>query len=76
MTPTPHREFILETLRSLVRINSVNPSIAPDGAGEAEIAAFVARTLAGLGLETEVFEAEPGRSTAVGRLRGTGGGRR
>ena len=71
----PDRDFIVRTLTSLVRINSVNPTLAPDGAGEAEIAAFVARTLGELGLEAEVFEPEPGRATAVGTLAGTGGGR-
>jgi acetylornithine deacetylase len=71
----PDRDFIVRTLTELVRINSINPSIAPDGAGEAEIAASVARVLGGLGLETSLFEPEPGRVTAVGTLRGSGGGR-
>jgi acetylornithine deacetylase len=75
VTFTPDPDFILRTLVDLVRINSVNPRIAPDGAGEAEIAAYVARTLAGLGLETTTFEPEPGRVTAVGSWRGGGGGR-
>ena len=71
----PDRDFIVRTLVDLVRINSVNPSISPDGAGEAEIGAYVARTLAALGLETAIYEPQPGRTTAVGTLRGTGGGR-
>jgi acetylornithine deacetylase len=72
---TPDRDFIVRTLVELVRINSVNPSISPDGAGEAEIAAYVAGTLASLGLDVRTDEPQPGRTTAVGTWRGTGGGR-
>jgi acetylornithine deacetylase len=71
----PDRDFIVRTLVDLVRINSVNPGIAVDGPGEAEIAAYVARTLAALGLDAATYEPQPGRTTAVGTLRGTGGGR-
>jgi acetylornithine deacetylase len=71
----PDREFIVRTLTDLVRINSINPSIAADGAGEGEIAAYIVRALAGLGLETRLLEPERGRVTAVGTLRGTGGGK-
>ena len=63
---TPDRDFIVRTLVDLVRINSVNPSIAPDGAGEAEIAAYVARTLAALGLETRDLRAAAGANDGGG----------
>jgi acetylornithine deacetylase len=72
---TIDRDYIVRTLTDLVRINSVNPSIAPDGRGEMEIAAYVAGALRRLGLETTLHEPEPGRATAVGSLRGAGGGR-
>lgn len=75
MKLTPDPDFIVHTLSDLVRINSINPSIAAGGAGEAEIAAYIARTLAALGLEATTFESQPGRATAVGTLRGKGGGR-
>ncbi len=71
----PDRDFIVRTLADLVRINSVNPSIAADGAGEARIARYIADLLGDIGLETRILEPEPGRCTAVGTLRGTGGGR-
>ena len=67
--------YVVRTLTDLVRINSVNPSIAPDGAGEAEIAAYVASSLERVGLETAVHEPRPGRASAVARLAGSGGGR-
>lgn len=69
------RDYTVRTLADLVRINSINPSIAPDGPGEAEIAAYVAAALGALGLETAVHEPERRRPTAVGTLRGAGGGR-
>ncbi len=75
MSLLPDRPFIVRTLTDLVRINSVNPAVAPGGPGEAEIAAYLARTLGAVGLETETYESAPGRTTAVGTLRGTGGGR-
>lgn len=69
------RALCLEVLRQLVRIDSVNPILAPGAAGEAEIADYVARVLGGLGLEVERHEPEPGRVSVTGRLRGAGGGR-
>ncbi|HVO96433.1 MAG TPA: ArgE/DapE family deacylase [Bryobacteraceae bacterium] len=69
------RDYLLETLAGLVRINSVNPSLAPGAPGESEIAGFIAASLKSFGLKTEIFEPEPGRMSVVGTLKGTGGGR-
>lgn len=66
---------LLTDLRELIRIPSVNPSIAPSGGGEAEVAAYVADVLEGLGLDVIEYEPEPGRPSVVGTLHGTGGGR-
>ena len=66
---------ITDTLRTLVRINSINPSLEPGGPGEAEIAAFVAARLEALGLAVAVHEPVAGRPSVVGRLAGRGGGR-
>jgi acetylornithine deacetylase len=60
---------------ALVRIESVNPSLVAGGAGEVEIAAFVAAWLERAGLEVEVLEPAPGRPSVVGVARGSGGGR-
>jgi len=66
----------LRTLVSdLVAIDSVNPSLVPGGAGEGEVAAFVAGWARDAGLEAEVLEATPGRPSVVVRARGRGGGR-
>lgn len=75
MTIAVDREYLLDTLTDLVRINSVNPSIDPDGAGESEIAAYFAEAMHVLKLEVATHEPEPGRPSVVGRLKGTGGGR-
>ncbi len=47
----------------------------PGGAGEREIAAFVAAWSRDAGLEAEVLESTPGRPSVVARARGAGGGR-
>ncbi len=69
------RPYTLETLARLVRINSINPTLAPGAPGEQEIAAFIASSLAACGLAVKIFEPEPGRPSVLGRLAGTGGGR-
>ena len=63
------------TLRDLVQIDSTNPSLVPDGAGEAEAAEYVATLMRDMGLEVEVWAPEPGRPNVVGTLPGTGAGR-
>jgi acetylornithine deacetylase/succinyl-diaminopimelate desuccinylase family protein len=63
-----------DLLAALVAIDSVNPALVPGGAGEAEIAAFVAAWLTEHGLEVTVDEPLAGRPSVVGVARGTGGG--
>jgi acetylornithine deacetylase len=66
---------VLDLTSRLVAIDSVNPSLVPGGAGEGEIAAFVADWGRAAGLEADVVEAAPGRASAIVRARGRGGGR-
>ncbi len=75
MTLTIDRNYLVQTLTDLVRIDSTNPSLTPGGAGEAEIATYIAEALRDLGLEVASHEPEPGRVSVVGRYRGRGGGR-
>jgi acetylornithine deacetylase len=63
-----------ELVAALVSIDSVNPDLVPGGAGETEIAGFVAGWLREAGLEVEVVEAAPGRPSVVGVAHGSGGG--
>ena len=60
----------------LVAIDSVNPELVPGGAGELEIARFVAGWLEAAGVEVRVDEVAPGRANVIGIARGTGDGRR
>jgi acetylornithine deacetylase/succinyl-diaminopimelate desuccinylase-like protein len=65
---------LIELLRGLIRIPSVNPPTpdAPDG--ELQAARWIAERLADAGLEPEIVEAVPGRGSVSARLRGDGSG--
>lgn len=68
-------ETYLTTLtQEMVRINSINPSLTPEGKGEAEIGAYVAEKLNDIGLEVTTHEIEPRRVNVVGVLKGSGSG--
>lgn len=69
------REYFVETLRTLVRMNSINPAFSGGATGEREIAGWVADEMERLGMTTRRFEPEPGRVSVLGRLAGPGGGR-
>ena len=60
------RAYLVSTLTDLVRINSINPTLVPGGAGEAEIGEYVAGALARAGLDVRKIEPEPGRPSIVG----------
>jgi acetylornithine deacetylase/succinyl-diaminopimelate desuccinylase-like protein len=66
---------VVELLKQLVAIDSVNPSLVPDGAGETAMAHFIAGWAADAGLESEWLEAAEGRPSVIVRSRGGGGGR-
>jgi acetylornithine deacetylase len=69
------RRDLIELLSSLVAIDSVNPALVDGGAGEAEIAAFIARWAADAGLEVRTLGDDHDRPSVLARARGTGGGR-
>jgi acetylornithine deacetylase len=69
------RNRLVDQLADLVRIDSTNPELVPDGAGEAEIAAYVAEVMKEMGLAVDVWEPAPGRPNVVGVLPGTSDGR-
>ena len=64
---------VLPLLERLVSIDSVNPGLG--GAGEGEIAAFVAGWARDAGLDVELDKAAPGRPSVIATARGSGGGR-
>ena len=71
---TIDRQFLTKTLKNLVQINSVNPSLVPGAPGEEEIAEYVARLLQDIPLDVTIQEIAPGRFNVVGKLAGSGGG--
>lgn len=69
------KKYVRRVLADLVKINSVNPSLAPGAPGEKEIAAYLADELSALRLDVECLGSEPGRDSVVGVLKGSGGGK-
>ena len=69
------RAYLEQTLASLARTNSVNPKFSDGSTNETAIAAHLDGVLRALGMEVSRVDAAPGRTSVVGRLRGTGGGR-
>ena len=66
---------VISLLRDLVAIDSVNPSLVPGAAGEAEIASAIASYMRRMGLDVHVQEAAPGRPNVIGVLDGVEPGR-
>jgi acetylornithine deacetylase/succinyl-diaminopimelate desuccinylase-like protein len=67
-------DSLVETLRDLIRIPSINPPepSAPDS--ETRAARYIAQRLRAFGLEPEIVEPSPGRGSVHARLRGDGSG--
>ncbi len=70
-------DSVEDTLADLVRIDSTNPALGADerGAGEAELAAYIADRMHDIGLDVDHWEPAPGRPNVVGVLSGDGDGR-
>jgi acetylornithine deacetylase len=63
-------DTVINFLRELIAIDSVNPSLVVGGAGEKEIAQAVAVEMRAIGMDVEITEAAPGRPNVVGVLEG------
>ncbi len=66
----------LELLDALVRIDSVNPGLDPAGAGEAQLASYVAQWGQRAGLSVQMVEGTAGRPSVILRGGRDHGGRR
>ncbi|HST10349.1 MAG TPA: ArgE/DapE family deacylase, partial [Terriglobales bacterium] len=62
------QDSAIKLLCDLVAIDSVNPSLVPGGAGEAEVAHAAAQYMRAAGLDVEVNEVVAGRPNVVGIL--------
>lgn len=60
----------ISLLEELVAIDSVNPSLVPNAAGESKIAVCIADHMRRLGLDVHVQDATPGRPNVIGVLDG------
>ena len=69
------RPYLERTLADLVRVNSVNPKFGDGRTNERAIATHLTGVMRALGLEVTTYDAAPDRTSVVGRLRGSGGGR-
>ncbi|MFL5682248.1 MAG: M20/M25/M40 family metallo-hydrolase, partial [Chloroflexota bacterium] len=67
-------DALIDDLRELIRIPSVNPPSADAPDGELQVARLIEALLVELGLQPEVVEPEPGRGSVHVRLRGDGTG--
>ena len=64
---------MIDLLKELIAIDSVNPSLVPGGAGEKAIAERVAQELRSFGADVVIRDAAPGRPNVVGVIdRGAG----
>lgn len=62
--------MLIDLLRDLVAIDSVNPGLVPGAAGEAAIASHCAEWMRRAGFDVELREAAPGRPNVVGVIDG------
>ncbi|HEU4936631.1 MAG TPA: ArgE/DapE family deacylase [Vicinamibacterales bacterium] len=66
---------VISLLRDLVAIDSVNPSLVPGAAGEAQIADAIEMHMRAIGLEVHRQDVAPGRPNVIGVLEGSERGR-
>ncbi|MET3288924.1 UNVERIFIED_CONTAM: acetylornithine deacetylase [Brevibacillus sp. OAP136] len=66
---------LMNVLRSLIEINSVNPYLSHDGHGESEIAEYIQGVLQGMNLEIHTQQLTEKAVNVIGIWRGTGGGK-
>ena len=68
------QDRLVDDLRQLIRIPSINPPDPPGSDGELRAANWIAGALTDAGLRPEVVEPFPGRGSVAARLRGDGTG--
>ncbi|MGD0057517.1 MAG: M20/M25/M40 family metallo-hydrolase [Methanomassiliicoccales archaeon] len=74
--PGIERESIVELLKGLVAIDSVNPCLSPSHQGEGEIGEHVAGLLRNIGFDVRMQRVSEGRNNVIGRLQGNNGEKR
>ncbi len=69
-----NRKALVSLTQTLIKINSVNPSLAAEGIGEADICRYIGDYLEKLGLTVRYQNIQKDRFNVIGILAGTGGG--
>lgn len=69
------RNYLLQTLKDIIAINSVNPSLAAAGTGEEQISNYTAKSLHRCGLKVYQHRHSQRRMSTVGILKGSGSGK-
>jgi acetylornithine deacetylase len=67
-------KYLIKILSDLVHINSINPSLSPQGRGEADISGYIAKALNEIGLEPSIIQLASNRTNVVGTYKGKGSG--
>lgn len=62
-------------LQEMVRIESINPGLDPNGSGEGSMAQWLVSTCEALGLEVHLQETAPNRPNVIAHWRGSGDGK-
>ncbi|MFN8377973.1 MAG: M20/M25/M40 family metallo-hydrolase [Anaerolineae bacterium] len=70
--PSIDRNRITALLEAMVRIESINPDLAPGGSGEGELAAWIGVQLNALGFDVTFEDAAPGRPNLIAHRPGKG----
>lgn len=73
--PTIPSSELQKLLQQMIRIESINPSLDPEGSGESILADFLGDFMEKAGFEVHYQEFLPGRKNVIGILKGKGGGK-
>jgi acetylornithine deacetylase len=73
--PTPFADQLVPLLEELVAVDSINPSLVPNAAGEAALARLVADWFSKRGIEPRVEDVASGRPNVIAVAHGRGHGR-
>lgn len=69
------KQRLLQLLKEMIQINSVNPILDPKVKGETELADYLGNYMDNLGIEVKYQQLEGGRKNVIGILKGTGNGK-
>ena len=65
---------MIDILRDLIAINSVNPGLVPGGAGELDVARYIAAKLRAIGIDAVIEEPAPRRANVIAVIEGASPG--